>query len=228
MTIAFLMLKSNEPYRYARPELNAREVLRPENSSQRAQSKGRLSKARLGRHLSVRQVASRSDPQPVAEGGATHVGRSKAEAVRPGFVPSAPSSTCCSILDCKPGPPYGGGPNELNFSYAKSEPGEGTGLSSPSRDFLRHDPGVRGWERKRPLNGKPLRASCASAHRRSGYSSPSCVPAQFGSASPDIRIVPESSKTRRRSVDTFRGSHWGQLGSYWFVVPSARDRSPTR
>ena len=189
------MLKNNEPYRYARPELNAREVLRPENSSQRAQSKGRLSKARLGRHLSVRQVASRSDPQPVAEGGATHVRRSKAEAVRPGFVPSAPSSTCCSILDCKPGPPYGGGPNELNFSYAKSEPGEGTGLSSPSRDFLRHDSGVRRrHQTKRPLNGQPLRGSCASAHRRSGYSSPGCVPASLTPlhrTSPLYQTLPE-------------------------------------
>jgi hypothetical protein len=94
-------------------------------------------------------------------------------------------------------------------SYAKSEPGEGTGLSSPSREFLRHDSGVRGWESKRPLNGKPLRGSCASARGRSGYSSPSCVPAELGSASPDIPIVPKSAKTRRRTVDTFRGNIYG-------------------
>jgi hypothetical protein len=136
--------------------------------------------------------------------------------------PAAPSSIA------SPGRPTGAAQTNLILAMPNPSPGKGQGLSSPSRDFLRHDSGVRGWERKRPLNGKPLRASCASAHRRSGYSSPSCVPAQFGSASPDIRIVPESSKTRRRSVDTFRGSHWGQLGSYWFVVPSARDRSPTR
>jgi hypothetical protein len=55
-------------------------------------------------------------------------------------------------------------------------------------DFLRHR--LRcpmGIENKRPLNGYWLpRGLCASAHRRSGYSSSGCVPAEPDSASPDI------------------------------------------
>src|ERR1700692_2611212 len=53
----------------------------------------------------------------------------------------------------------------------------------------------------------PLRGQCASAHRRSGYSSSSCVPAEPDSASPDISIVGNPTVFAIPTLDTFRGRY---------------------
>jgi hypothetical protein len=78
------------------------------------------------------------------------------------------------------------------------------------------------------------RGSCASAHRRSGYSSSSCVPAEPDSASPDTFRIAESRDFESSELDTLRGSYradavpsdpnLGQLDVPWteITLPSSR------
>jgi transposase len=66
--IVFLMLKNNEPYRYARPELMREKFSVLKDSLQRAQSEVRFLKAKLGRQLSDAKLPRIRIPNQLPKG----------------------------------------------------------------------------------------------------------------------------------------------------------------
>jgi hypothetical protein len=57
--------------------------------------------------------------------------------------------------------------------------------------FLRHDSGVRWWRKTEPLKASLQGFDAPSAHRRPGYSSSGCTPAEPDSASPGAGSLAE-------------------------------------
>ena len=97
--------------------------------------------------------------------------------------------------------------------------------SLPEAVWINPPPSTEGHEKGLPKTNGSQQPDAPSAHPRSGYPSPSCVPAELGSVSPDKMMLPESIPTKQLPSDTRAMPQ--KIPGAWGLAPTSRE-NPSR
>lgn len=198
VTIAFLMLKNNKPFRYAKPKLMAEKFTALERAASGKASKSRKRKpgptvqARAGlaavyANAGLPKVTS---PDELPDGEQRVLKEQKLNT----FVEELYSPTDKQPRKNRNETGRPTGRPLLIFLLPISDRWR-LGRCPRPRDFRQAWLRCPKGKKSGPRVDWPLRGLCASAHRRSGYSLFGCVPAEPNSASPDTTMITISPKS---------------------------------